>query len=105
MVEGTVAMMTVRDVVGYPWGLLHGTEARIETSCHLTHMIWEYSSSYTSRNWLKSPPWFRISILIDEAARIYQMLADRNPDLFGAIFDWSENTRLKHLSSLENSIR
>ena len=45
------------------------------------------------------------TILIDEAARIYQMLADRNPDLFGVIFDWSENTRLKHLSSLENSIR
>jgi len=39
MEEGTVAMMTVRDVVSYPWGLLHGTEARIETSCHLTQMI------------------------------------------------------------------
>ena len=39
MEGGTVAMMTVRDVVSYPWGLLHGTEARIETSCHLTQMI------------------------------------------------------------------
>jgi len=54
---------------------------------------------------VKIAPMVSHTILIDEAARIYQMLADRNPDLFGAIFDWSENTRLKHLSSLENSIR
>ncbi|MAT76463.1 hypothetical protein CMK14_15125 [Candidatus Poribacteria bacterium] len=54
---------------------------------------------------VKIAPMVSHTILIDEAARIYQMLADRNPDLFGVIFDWSENTRLKHLSSLENSIR
>ena len=54
---------------------------------------------------VKIAPMVSHTILIDEAARIYQMLADRNPDLFDVIFDWSENTRLKHLSSLENSIR
>ena len=54
---------------------------------------------------VKIAPMVSHTILIDEAARIYQMLADGNPDLFGVIFDWSENTRLKHLSSLENSIR
>ena len=54
---------------------------------------------------VKIAPMVSHTILIDEPARIYQMLADRNPDLFGVIFDWSENTRLKHLSSLENSIR
>jgi len=32
MEGGTVAMMAVRDVVSYPWELLHGTETRIETS-------------------------------------------------------------------------
>ena len=57
------------------------------------------------RELVKIAPMVSHTILIDEAARIYQMLADRNPDLFGVIFDWSENTRLKHLSSLENSIR
>ena len=83
----TVAMMAVRDVVSYSWGLLHGTEARIATSCHLTQMIWESPSSYTSRNLVKIAPMLSHTILIDAAARIYQMLADRNPDLFGVIFD------------------
>ena len=38
---------------------------------------------------VKIAPMVSHTILIDEAARIYQMLADRNPDLFGVIFEIS----------------
>ena len=87
----TVAMMAVRDMVSYPWGLLHGVEARIETSCHFDADDLRVLLFLYQQELVKIPSMVSHTVSIGGAARIYQMLADGNPDLFGVIFDWSEN--------------
>ncbi|MDP7281657.1 MAG: zinc-binding dehydrogenase, partial [Candidatus Poribacteria bacterium] len=86
---GTVAMMAVRDMVSYPWGLLHGVEARIETSCHFDADDLRVLLFLYQQELVKTSSMVSHTVSIDEAARIYQMLAEGNPDLFGVIFDWS----------------
>ena len=40
---------------------------------------------------VKIAPMVSHTASIDGTTRIYQMLTGRDPDLFGVIFDWSEN--------------
>lgn len=86
---GTMAMMAVRDTLGYPWSLLHGAEARIETSCHFDADDLRVLLFLFQEGLLKIRPMVSHFVSIDEAPRIYDMLAHHGSDLLGVIFDWT----------------
>jgi len=88
---GTIGMMAVRNRVNYPWSLLHGTEGRIETSCHfdaddLRVLLFLYQQGLVTIE-----PMVSHVVSIDEAPGVYDMLAHNARDLLGIIFDWTEN--------------
>jgi 2-desacetyl-2-hydroxyethyl bacteriochlorophyllide A dehydrogenase len=89
---GTIAMTAVRDTVGYPWSLLHSTEARITTSCHLDADDLQVLLFLYQQGLMKIEPMVSHFVSIDEAPRIYDMLAHQGNDLLGVIFDWTGNT-------------
>ncbi len=82
-------MMAVRDTVSYPWSLLHGTEARIETSCHFDKDDLRVLLFLYQQNLIKIKPLVTHIVSIDEAPRIYEMLAYHGEQLLGVIFDWN----------------
>ena len=86
---GTIGMMAVRENVTYPWSLLHGTQGRIETSCHfdrddLRVLLWLYE-----RGEIRIKPMVSHLVPLEEAPAIYDTLANRGEELLGVIFDWS----------------
>lgn len=87
---GTVGMMAVRDEVRYPWCMLHGTEARIETSCHFDNDDLKALLRLYEAGTLKVAPVVSHMVSIDEAPRIYELLARTPSDLLGVIFDWGD---------------
>jgi threonine dehydrogenase-like Zn-dependent dehydrogenase len=89
--SGAIAMMAVRDTVSYPWSLLHGTEARIETSCHFDRDDLRVLLFLYEQKLVRIEPMVSHFVSIDEAPRIYDMLADNNTEVFGVIFDWTAN--------------
>lgn len=88
---GTIAMMAVRDTVAYPWKLLHGTEARIETSCHFAADDLRVLLFLCEQGLVNIEPMVSHFAAIDEAPRIYDLLAHHSEDLLGVIFDWGED--------------
>jgi 2-desacetyl-2-hydroxyethyl bacteriochlorophyllide A dehydrogenase len=86
---GTLGMVAVRDRVDYPWSVLHGTEARIETSCHFHPDDLRVLRFLYEQGLIRIAPMVSHRVPVDEAPRIYQMLAERDPDLLGVIFDWT----------------
>lgn len=89
---GTVGMMAVRDKVIYPWGLLHSTEAKIETSCHFDRDDLRVLLFLHEKGLLRIEPVVSHSVSIDEAPRIYGKLARNDDDILGVIFDWTEDS-------------
>jgi len=88
---GTVAMMAVRDTACYPWSLLHGTEARIETSCHFTVDDLRVLLFLYERGLVKIASMISHVVAIDEAPVVYDRLAHRGEEVLGVIFDWAES--------------
>ena len=86
---GTVGMMAVRDEVVYPWSLLHGTEAKVETSCHFDSDDLRVLLFLYEQGLLEIAPMVSHLVSIDEAPRIYEMLTHKAHDLLGVVFDWS----------------
>ena len=86
---GIVGMTAVRDQVAYPWSLLHGTEARIETSCHFDRENLRALLSLYKRGQIRIEPMVSHLVPIGEAPAIYETLANRGDELLGVIFDWS----------------
>ncbi len=87
---GTIGMMAVRDTVSYPWSLLHITEARIETSCHFDKDDLRVLLFLYKQGILMIDPVVTHCVSIDEAQRMYDMLAYHGEELLGVIFDWTE---------------
>ncbi|HUW81247.1 MAG TPA: zinc-binding dehydrogenase [Phycisphaerae bacterium] len=88
---GTIAMMAVRDRVNYPWGLLHGTEGRIETSCHFDTDDLRVLLFLCEQGLVTIEPMVSHVVSIDQAPEVYNMLADSTEGLLGVIFDWTED--------------
>jgi len=86
---GTIGAMAVRDEVRFPWRLLHGTEARIEVSCHFGADDLQALLFLYEQNLIKVEPMVSHVVSIDDAPGIYDMLAKKSEDLLGVIFDWS----------------
>lgn len=86
---GTIALMAVRDTVTYPWTLLHGTEARIETSCHFDKDDLRVLLFLCEKGLVNIKPMVSHVVSIDDAPEIYDLLANRSEDLLGVIFDWT----------------
>lgn len=85
---GTVGMMAVRDTVVYPWSLLHGTEAKIETSCHFDNDDLRVLLFLLLQQSIHIAPMVSHVVPFDDAPSMYNMLANNTDDLFGVIFDW-----------------
>ena len=87
---GTIGAVAVRSRADFPWSLLHGKEARYEVSCHfgaddLRVLLW-----LVRQGLILMEPLVSHIVSIDEAPRVYGLLAERSEDLLGAIFDWAE---------------
>lgn len=87
---GTIGMMAVRDQVTYPWSLLHGTEGKIETSCHFNHDVLRVLLFLYEHKLIRIAPMVSHVVAITEAPGIYEMLARRGTELLGVIFDWRD---------------
>ena len=87
---GTIAMMAVRDTVNYPWSVLHGTEARIETSCHFDADDLRVLLFLYEQKLVRIEPMVSHFISIDAAPELYAMLASGDENLLGVVFDWTE---------------
>lgn len=85
---GTVGMMAVRDSVTYPWSLLHGTEAKIETSCHFDRDDLRVLLFLVEHGYTQIAPVVTHMVEIEEALNIYQLLAYDQESLLGVIFNW-----------------
>lgn len=85
---GTIGMMAVRDKVVYPWSMLHGTEARIETACHFDADDLRVLLFLLQEGVIRVAPMVSHIVSIDDAPRLYGMLASHADDLLGVIFDW-----------------
>jgi 2-desacetyl-2-hydroxyethyl bacteriochlorophyllide A dehydrogenase len=85
---GTIGMMAVRDKVVYPWSMLHSTEARIETSCHFEADDLRVLLFLVQEGVVRMAPMVSHIVSIDDAPRMYEMLAGNSGDLLGVIFDW-----------------
>ena len=88
---GTIGMMAVRDKASYPWSLLHTAEARIETSCHFDKDDLRVLLFLCEQGLVTIEPMVSHLVSIDEAPRIYDMLAHNAEDLLGVIFDWTDD--------------
>ena len=88
---GTIGMMAVRDRVSYPWSLLHGTEGRIETSCHFDTDDLRVLLFLFQQGLVTIEPMVSHFVSIDQAPAVYDMLAHNARDLLGIIFDWTES--------------
>jgi len=86
---GTIGMMAVRDKVSYPWSLLHGTQARIETSCHFDNDDLRVLLFLYEQGLLTIEPMVSHVVSIDEAPALYDALANAAEELLGVIFDWT----------------
>ena len=85
---GTIALMAVRNMVNYPWSILHQTEGRIETSCHFTNddlrvLLFLYQQGSIAVKQMVSH-----IVSIDRAPQIYDLLAHHGDEIYGVIFDW-----------------
>ena len=87
---GTVGMMAVRDSVTYPWSLLHGTQAKIETSCHFDADDLRVLLFLHEQGLIKIEPMVSHLVSVDRAPEIYDKLVHTAGDLLGVIFDWPE---------------
>ena len=81
--------MAVRDVMKYPWSLLHQAEARIETSCHFTADDLRVLIFLIQLGSIQIAHMVSHIVSVTEAPTIYRMLADRSNELYGVIFDWT----------------
>ena len=88
--NGVIGMMAVRDVVSYPWSLLHILEARLETSCHFSAEDLGVLLFLVAQGLVQIEPAVSHLVSIDQAAEIYRLLAERSEALLGVIFDWSQ---------------
>jgi len=86
---GTIGALAVRDRVKYPWSLLHGTEARIETSCHFRPDDLAALVELYERGEIQTRPLVTHQAPIADAPAIYRQLASKSDGLLGIIFDWS----------------
>ncbi|NLH99323.1 MAG: zinc-binding dehydrogenase [Chthonomonadales bacterium] len=85
---GCIGMMAVRSEVTYPWSILHGTEARIETSCHFSRDDLRVLLFLIRQGLIRMEPIISDILPIAEAPALYGRLAAGDPALMGVVFDW-----------------
>lgn len=86
---GTVGMMAVCDQVHYPWSLLHGLQAKIETSCHFTNDDLRVLLFLYEQNKIDIKSLVTHFVPVDDAKEMYEKLSQKSENLMGIIFDWT----------------
>lgn len=87
---GCIGMMAVRGDTTYPWPLLHGTEARIETSCHFWPDDLRVLLFLVQQGLVRMEPIISDVLSVEEAPSLYARLAAGDPELRGVVFRWSQ---------------
>lgn len=87
--SGCIGMMAVRSEVTYPWSMLHGTEARIETSCHFGRDDLRALLFLIRQRTIRMGPIISDVVPIAEAPAVYGRLAAGDPALMGVVFEWT----------------
>lgn len=87
---GVIGALAVRSRTTFPWGMLHGTEASIEVSCHFSLDDLRVVLHFLRQGILRIRPLVSHHVPIEQAPAVYEILRDRPADLLGVIFDWTE---------------
>lgn len=87
---GTIGAMAVRNTVTFPWGMLHGgIEGRIEVACHFRTDDLNVLGFLYEQGTVKIEPLVSHVVPIEEAPKIYDLLASKSEEFLGAIFEWA----------------
>jgi len=84
---GAVAAISVRGETLFPWGMLHGTEASIEVSCHFSASEIACLLHLVRTGAVRIPPIVSHRVSIDQAPAIYATMREDPRALYGVIFD------------------
>lgn len=86
---GTIGAMAVRDTVTFPWGMLHGrVEGKIEVACHFLRDDLRVLRFLYEQGAVRTEPLVSHKARIEEAEKIYGLLAGKAEELLGVIFEW-----------------
>jgi len=85
---GAIGALAVRGETKFQWGMLHGTEASIEVSCHFALDDLRVILHFLSSGVMKLEPLVSHRVPVTEAPNIYGIMRDEPRDLLGVIFNW-----------------
>ncbi len=85
---GAIGLIAVRSQTCFEWGMLHGTEASIEVSCHFSLQDLAVLIGFVKRRVIRIDPVITHRAGIEDAPVIYKTLRDSPWELLGVIFDW-----------------
>ena len=85
---GVIGLIAVRSETTFTWGMLHGTEASIEVSCHFGLDDLRVLIDVIRRGVVQVKPLISHVVPIDDAVGVYETLRDDPSDLLGVVFDW-----------------
>jgi 2-desacetyl-2-hydroxyethyl bacteriochlorophyllide A dehydrogenase len=88
--HGAIALLAVRTETTFNWGMLHGTEASIEVSCHFDVGDLRLLIQLIQQGAVRVEPLVSHVVPITEAPSIYATMRDDPAALLGVIFDWRE---------------
>ncbi len=86
---GVVGALAVRSKAAFYWSMLHGREASIEVSCHFSLDDLRVVLHFVRQGIIQIEPLISHFVPIDEAPAIYEILRDKQGELLGVIFDWT----------------
>ena len=85
---GVIGLIAVRSETTFTWGMLHGTEASIEVSCHFGLDDLRVLIDLIRRDVINVGPVISHTVPIDDAVGVYETLRDDPSELLGVVFDW-----------------
>ncbi|MBD3177191.1 MAG: zinc-binding dehydrogenase [Armatimonadia bacterium] len=87
--RGVVGLLAVRSDTTFPWGMMHGTEASIEVSCHFDCDDLRVLLQLMGQGRVRTRPLVTHAVPIEDAVRIYEGLRDNPSGYLGIVFDWT----------------
>ncbi|MBD3184797.1 zinc-binding dehydrogenase, partial [Candidatus Poribacteria bacterium] len=88
--KGVIGAVAVRSETTFHWGMLHGTEASIEVSCHFSLDDLRVIMHFLMLGIIRLEPLISHKVSIEEAPEIYSIMRDKPSNLLGVVFNWKE---------------
>lgn len=83
-----IGLIALRGEVKFGWGMLHGTQASLEVSCHFGPAELPTLVQLLEEEKLRVAPLVTTELPIGQAVSVYERLRDAPGELLGVIFDW-----------------